>query len=252
MRYLEVPPCPALLPYVTCLWAQVSPMPLLSRYEHPVLPDNCIDLIFEYGDRRRGKPPGFVVGMMSRPLVVSLEGNVDFVAVRFRAAGASPFFGLPLSSLVDSAVDLQDLWGSDLARLEDRLAATSDLRARFELLERALLERLSRPLAPGPSPLVREALRLADRSPQRSIETVASLLGVSRQHLARQFDRSVGLSPKRYFRSARFRRMLDAVESQPEIDWSATALDFGYYDQAHLIAEFQALAGKSPERWLGQ
>jgi hypothetical protein len=32
----------------------------------------------------------------------------------------------------------------------------------------------------------------------------------------------------------------------PQVDWATLALDCGYYDQAHLIAEFKEFTGLTP------
>jgi AraC-like DNA-binding protein len=40
--------------------------------------------------------------------------------------------------------------------------------------------------------------------------------------------------------------VLDKVHGNHAPDWPEVALDCGYYDQAHLIHEFQEFAGVSP------
>jgi AraC-like DNA-binding protein len=44
----------------------------------------------------------------------------------------------------------------------------------------------------------------------------------------------------------RFHKVLKQVHGNREPDWVGVALDCGYYDQAHLIHEFQEFAGVSP------
>jgi AraC-like DNA-binding protein len=73
---------------------------------------------------------------------------------------------------------------------------------------------------------------------------VAAELGVSLRHLRRAFAEAVGLAPKQYARVARLHRALGA-----EGDWSQRARLAGYYDQAHLVGEFRALLGATPEAY---
>ncbi len=68
---------------------------------------------------------------------------------------------------------------------------------------------------------------------------MAYLGGVSRQHLARVFKRHVGVSPKLFFRLCRFRSPLQLSGTARHLRWADFALDCGYADQAHMIAEFQ-------------
>jgi AraC-like DNA-binding protein len=58
----------------------------------------------------------------------------------------------------------------------------------------------------------------------------------------------IGLSPKHYLRIARFRRALRSARapSNGQLDWAAIAEDCGYFDQAHLTAEFREMAGVTP------
>jgi AraC-like DNA-binding protein len=59
----------------------------------------------------------------------------------------------------------------------------------------------------------------------------------------------VGLSPKRYARIVRFKHAV-ARASDGAVDWSAIAADCGYFDQAHMCADFQDLAGITPMAFL--
>ena len=88
-------------------------------------------------------------------------------------------------------------------------------------------------------------------SGQVRVEGLARQLGVSRQHLALQFRQHVGISPKLFARICRFRAAsqgLKRLAEQP--DWAQVALQYGYFDQSHLIHDFQDFARSSPEAWL--
>ncbi|MDQ3998075.1 MAG: helix-turn-helix domain-containing protein, partial [Gemmatimonadota bacterium] len=85
-----------------------------------------------------------------------------------------------------------------------------------------------------------------------SIRALAAELGVTRQHLARSFAQHVGLSPKMLARIVRTRGVVDRARAAADVDWSSVALDAGYYDQSHLIAEVKKLTGLPPAAWLGR
>jgi AraC-like DNA-binding protein len=44
----------------------------------------------------------------------------------------------------------------------------------------------------------------------------------------------------------RFHRALRAVREDVHASWASIAAAVGYYDQAHLIADFRAIAGVTP------
>jgi len=83
------------------------------------------------------------------------------------------------------------------------------------------------------------------------VDGLAQQLGVSRQHLALQFRQQVGISPKLFARICRFRAVSHGLTSLAgQQDWAQVALQYGYFDQSHLIHDFQEFARSSPEAWL--
>jgi AraC-like DNA-binding protein len=272
MLYREYPPHPALAAHVDCLWT-ARVLSVLSVHPgrahlHRVLPDNCVDILWQDGSR-----PAFAVGMMSTPIQVASDTPVSTVAVRFKPGAAGAFLATPLHVLTDQRADLDLLWDrADADRLADALwtGALTD-RERIALIETQLIRRLrgfnaATATASGVidgaggvagvggangAALIRRALDVIDTSGGGvRIDELAARLDVSRQHLAAQFRTRVGLSPKLYARICRFRRATAALKAAPTPDWAQLALECGYFDQSHLIHDFQEFAGSAPERFL--
>jgi AraC-like DNA-binding protein len=61
------------------------------------------------------------------------------------------------------------------------------------------------------------------------------------------FGREVGLSPKHFARIGRVRRVLSLAGQRR---WATVAEDAGFFDQAHMISDFRAFMGVSPEAYL--
>jgi len=252
MYYREYPPHPALAAHVECMWAARAPG---GAHTHRVLPDNCVDILWQDDGQ-----PGFAVGMMSSAILVASGGPLRTVAVRFKPGAAGAFLAAPLHALTDQRVDIDQLWGrNDAERLADALwtCELSD-RERIAVIEHQLLLRLRGPAArgvglPGDAGerLIQRALAALEASDGAlRIEQLADQLAVSRQHLAALFRARVGLSPKLYARICRFRRAAAALKASPGPDWAQLALDCGYFDQSHLIHDFQEFTGSAPERFL--
>ncbi len=224
MRYTEYRPTAALRPWVECFWSVRDEAP--SR-EHRVLPDGCVDLVF---DLDAGEDS--VVGTMTRPLIVPPAEASNVFGVRFHPGSAASFLRIPLAEITDARVPLRDVWKHWDGRVD--LAS----------LERELLRRLD----PDRDRRVDAAIaRLVASGGAARIDDVASEVGISRQHLARQFAQRVGISPKALARVLRFRRVVNATSGQPRVDWADAAAEHGYYDQSHLIADFRELAGTTPD-----
>lgn len=245
--YQEYPPCAALAPYLACLWTSQVRLEGQS-ISHRVLPDNCIDILWQDCD-----PLGGVAGMMSSLIDVPFAQSVCTIAVRFKPGAASHFFDLPLHELADLHPSLSELWAPAVAdQFAEALWARplSDREATAKV-QRLLLRQLrTRPQRTG---MVEAALRAIEQSHGSvRIEAVADALGVSRQHLASQFRSRVGLGAKQFARVCRFQHAAGRIRcaAPGSIDWADMALDLGFYDQPHMIHEFQALAASTPQSFM--
>lgn len=258
-EYTEHPPSAALAEHVACYWTSVSTDdgPYAPR-THRVLPDGCIDIIVNLGQPWVAVGPSdipvndraYVVGAMTRPLVLARQGPAYFVGVRFRPGRAAALLRVAARELTDRHTALGDLW-SDAASLVDQLADADSLGAQLRAVDRVLSARL------GSASVTPAAVDIAVRQILSSdgrlrIETVGELAGRSRQHIARLFADHVGLSPKMLARVIRARRALAHLRGKRSVAPTALALDLGYYDQAHLVSELRELTGLTPGGWAAE
>jgi AraC-like DNA-binding protein len=174
----------------------------------------------------------------------------------FRPGGARTFFGVELHELTDRAVSVDDLWGKRATALSERLARIDgELEGSVRALDEALLDTLVARGGPGsPSQMVSravDALEAGDAAAsddgQEPIHALAQRLRVSERQLRQVFREEIGISPKRYARIARIRRVIARAGST---GWARLAVETGFYDQAHLSAEFRELLGVTPRAFL--
>ena len=92
--------------------------------------------------------------------------------------------------------------------------------------------------------------RLLEADPRRPVADVATAVGVSHQHLVREFTRWVGLTPRVLARLLRMRGLLDALDVHAPVPWSELAHAWGWFDQAHLIRDFKRHTGVTPTQYL--
>jgi AraC-like DNA-binding protein len=218
------------------------------------MPDGCVDVVFAFGSGG-GAPLAMAVGAMTRPVIFADSSDISYVGVRFRSGVAGTLFGMPASDLTDERPDLGDVW-PHAAVLRDKLTLSEEMKQRLDVVATEIAGRLlAAPVAPPPLVLV-AAERIAVSRGRIAIRALASDLGVTRQHLARAFAQHVGLSPKMLARVVRARGVVDHVRKTidlhngVDVDWSTLAIDAGYYDQSHLIAELKELTGLSPGAWV--
>lgn len=232
--YREHDPPPALAARVECLWTLRSDgaPPALTR----VLPDGCIDLIFDLGEA----PRGYAVGAMTRAVPVHVEGRVDLVGVRFRPGGAA--LGIPAGELTDGTAGVDEL---GLGALCAPVLEAGSALAAVPVLAEVLAARFR----DAPEPIAAAAwARLRSTAGALPVRELAAQLGVGERRLQRIFYEHVGLTPKQAARVARLKAALSLMAGA-ELPLGRVALRAGYYDQAHFNHEFARLAGVAPHVW---
>lgn len=227
------------------------------------LPDGGVDLVIdlgrtpkklfhdEAGTEHISFRHGWLSGMRRERFIIESGNGSPMLVLRFRAGGARCFTGLPLNELNDRVVALEDLWGPAFHRLRDKLGEHWEQSGASGFMDRVEHELLALLNPTDAHPLTGAALHmLASRAGQPRIDDLASQLGCSQKHLNALFQRDVGLSPKAYARVMRFQSVVQRIERDAAPDWMQVAVDHGYYDHSHLVNDFRATAGMSPERYL--
>ena len=104
MNYSETIPSKRLARLVRCFWSLQHPKTGVHSAPEPVLPDGCVELIFNLADpfvRHHAdgtietQPGAMVAGQMCGPALIGPSGEVDLFGIRFHHAGAYPFFDAP-------------------------------------------------------------------------------------------------------------------------------------------------------------
>ena len=218
------------------------------------LPDGSAVLIFNLGKPLRveypsgptqafGESQGFFSGASATYVITETAGEQTGAQVKLTLLGARLLLGRPLGEFGDALVDPSDALGSAGAELQGRVADARSETDRLLLLAEAVAQRLGcgDAIAPG----LAFAFRRLNRADIR-IADLAREVGMSRERFSKAFNREFGLSPKTFARVRRFARTLRMRQREPALDGAALAAECGYADQAHMIREFQDLAGSAP------
>jgi AraC-like DNA-binding protein len=254
MQYIEYPPTSGLAKHLETIWfiSEEGHTPAKSTPFDRVLPDGCIEWIFHLGapfqrSFSRGwelQGRSFVVGELTRFILLQATGPTATMGIRFRPGGAYRFIKAPLNLLTNETVPTEDVWGPEGKYLEDAVLNTSSDAERMMLVQTFLLERhhttSSRPrfdAAVG---------QIIGSRGQTRVDQLADRIGWSPRQLEREFRASAGLSPKALARIIRFQHLLKLVGEDKLRDWVSLALASGYADQPHMVREFREFCGQSP------
>lgn len=215
------------------------PEPLLRE----VPPDGNVDLLFQLS---RGRCRIHLFGPATRPMLVSGDRGDAFVGIRFLPGRAPRLADVTHADLLDSHFVLDRVFGAGADELGERLSRLV-ARPRADLAGKALEALLRRgDRRPMAGPVCFRAAQAASTLRGRvSVEGLAGLAGVSRRGLERAFVSQLGLRPKLFLRLMRLQRALEGL-GLPGRGHADLAAACGFSDQAHMVREFRALAGRTP------
>jgi AraC-like DNA-binding protein len=249
-----VPTSPALRPFVEAIWHFTGEF---AHDRERILPSGTMELLvnLEEDELRLYEGEGFakvrrmrgaaICGAYAKPFGIDTREQRCIVGVAFRPGGAAPFFRAPADALRDQHVELDCLWSRDGTLLRERLLDAPSPEAALRELERALLERIAHPLE------VDKLVDFATAALERGapVAELVARVGMTPKRFIRHFEQVVGITPKRFARIRRFGRVLESVELGRRVDWTAVAASCGYFDQAHMIHEFQEFSGMNPTHY---
>ena len=162
------------------------------------------------------------------------------LGISFQPDGAARVFPQPMHELSGRFTPVEDL-SRRLSRDLDRVLESRDPIA---AVEGALLSVLK--LSRNGDLLIEEAVRrITSAKGGSDLVALSRELGLSMRQLERRFRATVGLPPKLFCRIQRFNNVFRVLR-QGGPEWVETAVECGYYDQAHLIRDCKRLSGNTP------
>jgi AraC-like DNA-binding protein len=251
MRITAFEPSARLRPFVRA----ITVMETEGIEESAVLPAAGLMLGFRYSGSAillgpNGARPVANAGLVGvrntlRQMQTSARGGI--VVAAFTELGAAQFFDEPLHEWFGDMIALDDVVSrSEFRELEERLGEARSSEARVALVDGFLCRRLRDREPDGAVATAVRAIRRAGGALR--IGALAKELGISQDPLEKRFRRVVGASPKQFASILRFRRVVSGYARGESL--TALAHDAGYCDQSHLVREFRAVTGESPQRFL--
>jgi AraC-like DNA-binding protein len=180
---------------------------------------------------------------------LELRPGVESFAIFFQPAGFSTLFGVPLSTLsnqFDDATAIYPVFRS----LWNLLGDLRTFASRVSIVEQYLLSRAAS--AAASDGVTATAQYLFRRRGAIKMSALAHLHGLGLRQFERRFKRGTGLSPKAFARVARFQAALDAKAASPGRTWLDISHSFGYYDQMHMVHDFESLGRNTPTNVIAQ
>jgi AraC-like DNA-binding protein len=173
-----------------------------------------------------------------------LEGRSQAFGVKFRPGAFRALLGRAVATIADGSIPAEALFGADAAALADVLGQEDD-RAAAEIASAFLRARLP-PVDADALLAGRIVDSVVDDLELHSADALARRFDMSLRALQRLFNEFVGVGPKWVINRYRMHEAVARVQAGQPVSWAALAQDLGYFDQAHFIADFRKLVGKTP------
>jgi len=193
-----------------------------------------------------------VFGPLRQMLNYELREGADVIVVNFRFNGFYRLFQIPLNGF-----DGQTAYDPD--ELTDRfcwqelwtvLSMIPGIRARLSVLNDYLSHYINEGDAAAQSLVDYE--HFFNNSGAHPVKAIASAAQVTERTIQIRFQKYAGYSPKELLRFLRFRMVVSKLLSSPEasFDMIEIVTAFNFYDQSHLIKDFQYFLGMTPQQFL--
>lgn len=249
-------------PFIYLRWVKLEADETNEGFLVP--PDNQCEILFNLGApferkvihapdiRLIGSRECVMLGTRSRGIRLISKAPVEVLAARIAPWQIHLLLGLPMEQLRDRMLTADDY----LPNLTQQLQALSSMtvKAKLESMQRILIKYFSpeqQELAQDPV-LLRACTTIRRNPVGLRVGQLCDQLGVSKTTLESKFRRQVGISPKEYCRVEKLKTFLKTYESADDGSLTQTAMECGYYDQSHLIKEFQYFTGVNPRAYFAQ
>lgn len=224
-----------------------------AHFSVPPLPEHC--LFFYVRDPSHAKDVAsskvetqascIIVGPHTSRHIITPGRNHLMIKVGFQPGGLYRLLGIPMSELAcNTSFYAVDLLGTEMDEVDDRLKHAVSFTEMKTIVETFLLRRSDKLKQTLPIDEVLPLL-IKERGLLK-IDELSLIACLSIRQFERLFQERIGLPPKYFSRLVRFSQAWIMKEQRPNIPWIKIAHGCGYFDQMHLIRDFQEFAGVNP------
>lgn len=220
--YQEHPPEPAFGDQIYCLWQLRTSYALPSDCHYLVVPDACIDLVFDLSGQTEDL---LVMSPGIRALDLNLGRQFHYCGIRLY-----PGVWREPQHIIAQSQTFSSLGGIDMPAFSRQLHACSEADQQQQL--HYFVRQLTRSGVINDVAWMPQLLAQADRLTR--VEDLVRISGYSRRQLQRLFPEKTGFSAHDFLKILRFHQAL----TTQRID--------AYTDQSHYIREFKRITGITP------
>lgn len=231
----------------------------MVRFGGPWAASNETSLIFHLADKPTShanqhsnsnieKKDNALVGLLTRHNgLVRFYGRYHTFVIQFNAVGLYGIFGMPASMFTDNIYCVGEVFGPPMRQLYEQLLNAPDIHSMAKAADLYLLSMLRSRKKKTSEQGISVANDFQGCFQPPKVAGYAANANMSIRNFERRFSEQVGISPKLYWKLARFNRAVNSKIMQPGKSWTTIAHECSYYDQMHLIRDFKQFTSDTPK-----
>lgn len=243
--FVYLAPHPLLTPYIAN-YTVTCPAHGDMTDDYTILPTASATLVYSIGN---STITGRLRGINTKATVVGGHASQfeTLLLIEFHPAGLYPLLKIPQSELLDDSFCFSQLSAQLDKEIQDAVLTADQINALKDRLDRIFLSRLA---GAAIHPQLAFAMKtISGTHGAVSLHALTRAVYLGERQLERVFMQYLGTGIKTFSRIVRINRTVRLLRTTNE-RMSFIAAEAGYHDQAHLIRDFRALCGTTPQCYL--
>jgi AraC-like DNA-binding protein len=208
---------------------------------YPMIPDGT-QAIFISSER------SMIGGTQTQATEIQILKPGEYFGIRFYPGALRYFFNLSLFEITDQFADSRYFPCREFGKLHHNIYEYQSFKKRAEVCEHWLLKHFNQ----HPLTQFDHALSLIYQSLGNiKVSQLSELVGWSSRHLNRLFHHHTGLNTKTFAQTIRIQNVCKQLYTTPA-DTLSAGIELGFFDQSHLIKEFNKRLLSNPSTFFNR
>lgn len=215
------------------------------------VPDGCMDILFNCSET---KPSAELCGSVLEAVNIETDSKATYFGVRFYPGEGYAFDHIQSKDIINHQIPLTDIL--DAQDLFDRVVTAKNFNQRIDLFMTHYQNSIHKNQTFNEKTSIKHYMlnRIIASQGNIRVYDLAKEMGYSDRYVNKKFIEYYGMSPKNFCKIVRFQSILRSLnyhslnsETHNLLDLSLKA---GYYDQSHMIKDFNQLSKHTPTKYM--
>lgn len=211
-----------------------------------VVPDGCLDILFEYGSQDMQVS---VCGTVLQHKIIERGIAKTCFGVRFFPGFLPAFIQGKLTDFIDKQIPLEELL--DSMDLIYHMTQARTFLERISVFMQFYKKTYREEQRIGGAKLIIHMVEqmIYGSHGEIQIKEIEEQSGYTARYINKLFHREIGLNPKKFCLIIKFQRFLTQLHCTEGESMANLAVEYGYFDQAYLSKEFSKYTNLTPMRY---